>query len=94
MIRPVAAIPRKGPVWGAGPVQAGSQPLVVDQQMPQLPLIVRKCLDHRVQAGDVSAKSLARAVDVLSDEFAKFVEPMLIAPFEITPIEGQQILPF
>jgi hypothetical protein len=70
---------------GAGPVQAGSQPLVVDQQMPQLPLIVRKCLDHRVQAGDVSAKSLARAVDVLSDEFAKFVEPMLIAPFEITP---------
>jgi hypothetical protein len=47
-----------------------------------------------VQAGDVSAKPLARAVDVFSDEFAKFVEPMLIAPFEITPIEGQQILPF
>jgi len=47
-----------------------------------------------VQAGDVSAKSLARAVNVLSDEFAKFVEPMLIAPFEITPVEGQQILPF
>jgi hypothetical protein len=57
-------------------------------------LIVRKCLDHRAQAGDVSAKSLRRAVDVVSDELAKFVEPMLVAPFEITSVEGQQILPF
>jgi hypothetical protein len=35
-----------------------------------------------------------RAVDVVSDEFAKFVEPMLVAPLEITPVEDQQILPF
>jgi hypothetical protein len=78
---------------GAGPIQAGSQPLVVNQQTLQLPLIVRERLDHRAQACGVLAKSLRRAVDSVSDELAKLVESMLIAPFEITPVEAQQSLP-
>jgi hypothetical protein len=35
-----------------------------------------------------------RAVDVVSDELARFVESMLVAPLEITSVEGQQILWF
>ena len=81
-------------MWVPVPVQAGSHPLVVDQQTLQLPLIIRKCLDHPAQAVAVSAKSLCRAVDVVSDELAKFVESMLVAPFEITSVEGHQILWF
>ena len=94
MTRPVAAIPRKRPVWVPVPHKRAASHCHVDQQTLQLPLIVRRCLDHRAQTGDVSAKPFRRAVDVVSDELAKFVEPMLVAPLEIAPVEDQQILPF
>jgi hypothetical protein len=42
----------------------------------------------------MSAESNGWAVNLVRDELAKFVEPMLVASLEITLVEGQQILPF
>jgi hypothetical protein len=52
--------------------------------MPRPPRASRRCIGEVPLSG----------VDVVSDELAKFVESMLVAPFEITSVEGQQILWF
>jgi hypothetical protein len=80
-----------------------SSPAVKASKIFAGPSHARRCCGTDIYEGGIAAgadtrssirRSLSRAVNVVRDELAKFTEPMLIAPLEITPVEGQQILLF
>jgi len=67
--------------WGRArvhPVRA--QPAAVDQQMPEVPVVVRERLDDRGQSLGVSteAQPLTVHLDIPLDELAELVEPVLV----------------
>jgi hypothetical protein len=66
-----------------------AQPAAVDQQMPQVPVVVRERLDDRGQSLGVSTKAqpLTVHLDIPLDELAELVEPVLVTALQIAPVE-------
>jgi hypothetical protein len=46
-----------------------------------------------MQAGDIVLQALFGTVDLIADELAQLVEPVLITPLQITVVEDQQVVP-
>ena len=46
-----------------------------------------------MQAGDIVLQALFGTVDLIADELAQVVEPVLITPLQITVVEDQHVVP-
>jgi hypothetical protein len=71
----------------------GGQPVAVDEQLPQIPVVVGKRIDHGPQPGAVllEAHRVAVDLDVLVDELAELLEAMVVAALQIAPVEGDPL---
>jgi hypothetical protein len=60
-----------------------------DQQMLEVPVVVRERLDDRGQSVGVStqAQPLTVHLDIPLDELAELVEPVLVTALQIAPVE-------
>jgi hypothetical protein len=68
----------------------GGEPVAVDQEVLQVPVVVGERLDDRLQTGDVLVEARRDPVDLdlRVDELAEVLEAVLVAALQVAPVEG------